>query len=62
MNITVNSPRIRNWVRKCQEMRASASGAPAASNSKADIQTYLENGGHSLSTAEITLILAEVSA
>jgi hypothetical protein len=62
MNITVNSPRIAAWIRKCREMRASASGAPAASNSKADIQTYLQNGKHSLSSAEITTILADVPA
>jgi hypothetical protein len=62
MNLTVNSPRIASWIRKAREMRPSASGAPAASNSKAAIQTYLENGTHSLSSAEITTILASVAA
>jgi hypothetical protein len=62
MEIVVNPPRIRAWIRKAQEMRASATGAPAATNSKSDIQTYLENGAHSLSSDEITTILAEVSA
>jgi hypothetical protein len=62
MNNAVNPPRIRAWIRKAQEMRASATGAPAASNSKASIQTYLQNGNHSLSSSEITTILAEVAA
>lgn len=55
MNIAVNPPRIRAWIRKAQEMRAHGTA-------KATIQTYLQNGAHSLTSSEITTILAEVSA
>ena len=57
MNIPsdLTGPRLQAIWRECRKRRAKG-------ETKASIQTYLQLGTHSLSSAEITLILSHIAA